>query len=75
MFFQVEDCWRRNRKRYPSKSFALASSMLPKAYLPIPLQTPGGYSAGDASAADLDGDGEYEIIIHMTGRGSDNSQA
>jgi len=42
--------------------------------LSIPLQTPNGYTAGDASPADLDGDGEYEIIIHMTGRGRDNSQ-
>lgn len=46
-----------------------------KPYLSIPLQTPAGYSANDASAGDLDGDGAYEIIIHMTGRGRDNSQA
>jgi rhamnogalacturonan endolyase len=48
---------------------------LAKAYLSIPLRTPEGYSANDASVGDLDGDGEYEIIIHLTGRGRDNSQA
>ena len=42
-------------------------------YLEIPLQTPPGYTPNDASAADLDGDGEYEIVVHMTGRGRDNA--
>ncbi len=46
-----------------------------KMYLSIPLRTPEGYNANDASAGDLDGDGEYEIIIHLTGRAKDNSQA
>ncbi len=41
-------------------------------YLEIPIESPapeeagdamGNYSAGDASAAELDGDGEYEIIL------------
>lgn len=49
--------------------------VLAKPYLSIPLQTPAGYNANDASVGDLDGDGEYEVIIHMTGRGRDNSQA
>ncbi len=46
-----------------------------RAYFEIPLQTPRGYTPNDASAADLDGDGEYEIVIHMAGRGRDNAQA
>ena len=46
-----------------------------KRYLSIPLQTPKGYAPNDASIGDLDGDGEYEIILHQTGRGRDNSQA
>ena len=58
-----------------SKPFNLNASSAPRDYLSIPLQTPKGYIAGDASPADLDGDGEYEIIIHMTGRGRDNSQS
>jgi len=44
-------------------------------FFEIPLQTPPGYAPNDASAADLDGDGEYEIVIHMAGRGRDNAQA
>jgi rhamnogalacturonan endolyase len=46
-----------------------------KSYLSIPLRTPAGYSANDASVGDMDGDGEYEIVIHLVGRGRDNSQA
>ncbi|MFB6319707.1 rhamnogalacturonan lyase [Saccharicrinis sp. FJH54] len=42
-------------------------------YLEIPLQTPERYSPNDASVGDLDGDGQYELVIHMTGRGHDNS--
>jgi rhamnogalacturonan endolyase len=44
-------------------------------YLQIPLQTPGGYSPNDASVADLDGDGEFEIIVKMEGSTRDNSQS
>lgn len=55
-------------------------------YLPIPLDKPadgrtkdGGtysYYAGDASVADLDGDGEYEIVFLWSPSNSkDNSQA
>jgi rhamnogalacturonan endolyase len=46
-----------------------------KPWLSIPLKTPPGYSAGDASVGDVDGDGVYEIILHMNGRAHDNSQA
>ncbi len=58
----------------PSRPFHIQAMPSPQNYLSIPLQTPVGYTAGDASVADLDGDGEYEIVIHMTGRGRDNSQ-
>ena len=44
-----------------------------KNYLSIPLQTPKGYTPNDASVGDLDGDGDYEIVLHMTGRSKDNS--
>ena len=40
----------------------------------ISLQTPEKYSPGDISPGDLDGDGDYELIVHMTGVGRDNSQ-
>ncbi len=42
-------------------------------YLEIPIQPIEGYRPGDASAGDLDGDGEYEIVLHQVGRGRDNS--
>ncbi len=43
-------------------------------YISIPLKTPAGYAPNDASVGDLDGDGTYEIILHQTGKGHDNSQ-
>lgn len=44
-----------------------------KPYLSIPLRTPEGYTPNDASVGDLTGDGRYEIVVHMTGVGKDNS--
>src|SRR5687767_76487 len=45
-----------------------------KPYFSVPLQTPQGYAPNDGSVGDLDGDGEYEIVLHQAGRGKDNSQ-
>ena len=56
-----------------SKSFTLMPGSKP--YFSIALQTPKGYAPNDASVGDLDGDGQYEIVLHQTGRGRDNSQA
>lgn len=42
-------------------------------YLSIPLRTPPGYTPGDISVGDLDGDGTYEIIVHQTGKIHDNA--
>jgi rhamnogalacturonan endolyase len=53
--------------------FAAKTPTMP--YLSIPLQTPEGYRPNDASVGDLDGDGQYEIVLHLGGRGRDNSQA
>lgn len=44
-------------------------------FLSVPLQTPRDYAPNDASVGDLDGDGEYEIVLHQTGRGRDNAHA
>jgi rhamnogalacturonan endolyase len=55
-----------------------ASFTLPpnaKPYLAISLKTPNGYLAGDISVGDMDGDGEYELVVHMTGKAHDNSHA
>jgi len=53
--------------------FSIEANAEHKPYLSIPLQTPDGYAPGDASTADLDGDGQYELVIHQIGRGHDNS--
>jgi len=44
-----------------------------KDYLEIPIQAISEYRPGDASIADLDGDGEYEIVLHQVSRGRDNA--
>lgn len=44
-----------------------------KGYLEIPIQTIEGYRPGDASVGDLDGDGQYEIVLHQVSRPRDNS--
>ncbi|HEX8549999.1 MAG TPA: rhamnogalacturonan lyase [Abditibacteriaceae bacterium] len=62
------------REGVPSSAFMLAADAT-KPYLSVPLQTPEGYTPNDASVGDLDGDGEYEIVLHQTGRGKDNSQS
>ena len=56
-----------------SSSFTIPAGNKP--YFSIPLQTPQGYSPNDASIGDLDGDGDYEIVLHQAGRAKDNSQA
>jgi len=43
-------------------------------HLRIPLQSPVGYAPNDASVGDMDGDGRYELVVHMTGKGADNSR-
>ncbi len=43
-------------------------------YLSIPISPPEGYHANDTAPGDVDGDGEYELIVHMVGRGRDNSR-
>lgn len=44
-------------------------------YLEIPIQRIPEYQPGDASIADLDGDGEYEIVLHQISHGRDNAFA
>lgn len=44
-------------------------------YREIPLRTPAGYLPNDTSVGDLDGDGTLELVVHMAGRGKDNSQS
>ncbi|WP_342646191.1 rhamnogalacturonan lyase [Mucilaginibacter sp. CSA2-8R] len=58
-----------------SKSYALQAHSPAQQYWQLPLKNPKGYIPNDASVGDLDGDGQYEIILHQTGRGRDNSSA
>jgi len=58
-----------------SAKFTMPADSPVRQYLSVPLQTPNGYMPNDASVGDLDGDGEYEIVLHQTGRGADNSRA
>ena len=62
------------KEQAASAPFTLPANAPAKPFLSVPLQTPDGYTPGDGSVGDLDGDGEYEIIVHQTGRGRDNSQ-
>lgn len=63
------------KEQEPGRPFTLPAGAPVRPYLPIPIRTPEGYLPGDASAGDLDGDGEYEIVLHQTKDGRDNSQA
>jgi rhamnogalacturonan endolyase len=65
----------KGKEQKASKPFTLPAGAPVVQYLSIPLQTPDGYTPGDASAGDLDGDGEYEIVVHMTGVGHDSAQS
>ncbi len=45
-------------------------------FLSIPIQDlPAGYFPNDASAADLDGDGRLDLVVHLVGAAKDNSQS
>jgi rhamnogalacturonan endolyase len=63
----------RGKEGAASKAFILQPGNKP--YFSIALQTPKGYAPNDGSVGDLDGDGEYEIILHQARRARDNSQA
>ena len=53
----------------------IAANAPVRQFIEVPMKTPPGYTINDCSVGDLDGDGEYEIVVHMTGKGKDNSQA
>ena len=56
-----------------SGSFTIASESPDKQYLSIPIKQKEGYVPNDVSTGDLNGDGQYDLIVHMTGKGADNS--
>ena len=64
-----------DREGEPSAMFVLTAQAAKQPYMSVPLKTGDGYRPNDASVADLDGDGEYEIVLHQVGRGRDNSKS
>jgi len=56
-----------------SASYTLQANAPIQQYISIPLQTPSDYTPNDASVGDLDGDGEYEIVLHQMGVSHDNA--
>ncbi len=69
-----------------SAGFTLPANSAATGYLRVPLQIPAGgttpsgesytYSASDSSVGDLDGDGEYEIVVKWEpSNAKDNSQS
>jgi rhamnogalacturonan endolyase len=63
------------REQDAGAAFTLKANAPVQQYIEVPVQTPPGYTPNDASVADLDGDGAYEIVIHMAGRGRDNASS
>jgi rhamnogalacturonan endolyase len=61
----------KGKQQDKSKSFTLKANSPVQQYINIPLRTPTGYTPNDVSAGDLDGDGEYELVLHQTGRSID----
>ena len=58
-----------------SAPFVLRAGAAPLPYHPVPIHTPDGYTPNDASLGDLDGDGDYEIVLKQEQNPRDNSQA
>ncbi|MBN2592214.1 MAG: hypothetical protein JXA81_01815 [Sedimentisphaerales bacterium] len=63
------------QEQQASAVYTLTANAPVQPYITIPLQTPEGYTPNDASVGDLDGDGEYEIVLHQTSRGCDNARS
>ena len=57
------------------QGFTLPANITPLPYHSVPLDTPAGYTPNDASLGDLDGDGDYEIILKQEQHPMDNSRS
>ena len=60
-----------------SKTFLnkIAANAPVRQYISIPLKDDPGITPNDASVGDLNGDGEYEVVLKREGRGRDPSRA
>jgi rhamnogalacturonan endolyase len=57
----------------PSAPFVLPANASVRPFLSMPLRLPAGYTANDASAADLDGDGEFDLVLKSEQRPRDTA--
>ena len=62
------------KEQEPNAPFRLPADPPVRGYLSIPLKTLPGHTPNDAAVGDLDGDGEYEIVLKQEQRPRDNSQ-
>jgi rhamnogalacturonan endolyase len=58
----------------PSAPFRFPANAPARPYLSVPIQTLADHTPNDASVGDLDGDGDYEIVLKQEQRPRDNSQ-
>lgn len=58
----------------PGASYRVEYTSSPRAYISLPLKLPPGYSANDGSVGDLDGDGEYDLVLKCEQRPRDTAQ-
>ena len=63
----------KNKETEEAGSFTIAAKAPIQQYLSIKLKNIAGYQPNDVSVGDLDGDGQYDIVLHQTGRGRDNA--
>jgi rhamnogalacturonan endolyase len=57
-----------------SRAFTLPADSPARPYLAIPLKTLPGHTPNDVSVGDLDGDGEYELVVKQEMRPRDNAR-
>lgn len=61
------------REQAAGKSWVFRPNAPAVPYISVPLQTPERCRPGDAAVGDLDGDGEYEIVLKQEMRPRDNA--
>jgi rhamnogalacturonan endolyase len=56
-------------------TFELPANSPARQYLSLPVTPPPRTTPNDISVGDLDGDGDYEFVVHMAPQGRDNSSS